>query len=54
MPKGTLNFLLKQGLAEETGKTNFDAKNKVLLPKADYEKSGSKKLSYLQSIYCSC
>ncbi len=30
------------GLADETGRTNFDEKNKVLLPKAVYENSGVK------------
>ena len=35
-------LFIEAGLAEETGKTNFDAKNKVLLPKAVYEKSGTK------------
>jgi hypothetical protein len=35
-------LFVEAGLAEETGKTSFDAKNKVLLPKAVYEKSGTK------------
>ncbi len=30
------------GLAEETGKTKFDDKNKILLPKAVYKSSGTK------------
>ncbi|MCK7525496.1 MAG: hypothetical protein MZV64_51765 [Ignavibacteriales bacterium] len=46
-------LFIEAGLAEETGKTSFDAKNKVLLPKAVYEKSRCKELSYLQSIYSS-
>lgn len=36
------NAFIKHGLAEETGKTKFDDYNKVLLPKAVYEKSGDK------------
>jgi len=35
-------LFIEAGLAEETGKTKFDNKNKVLLPKAVYEKSGVK------------
>ena len=35
-------FFVESGLAEATGKTKFDSKNKVLLPKAVYEKSGVK------------
>lgn len=35
-------LFIEAGLAEEPGKTNFDSKNKVLLPKAVYEKSGVK------------
>lgn len=35
-------LFIEAGLAEETGKTQFDSKNKVLLPKAVYEKSGVK------------
>ncbi len=35
-------LFIEAGLAEETGKINFDAKNNVLLPKAVYEKSGVK------------
>jgi len=35
-------LFVEAGLAEETGKIKFDAKNKVLLPKAVYEKSGAK------------
>jgi dTDP-4-amino-4,6-dideoxygalactose transaminase len=31
-------LFVEAGLAEETGKTNFDEKNKVLLPKAVYER----------------
>jgi dTDP-4-amino-4,6-dideoxygalactose transaminase len=31
-------LFVEAGLAEETGKTGFDAKNKVLLPKAVYER----------------
>ncbi len=34
------------GLAEETGKTKFDSKNKVLLPKAVYENLSSTVLNY--------
>ena len=34
------------GLAEETGKSNFDSKNKVLLPKAVYENLSSTVLNY--------
>ncbi len=34
------------GLAEETGKLNFDSKNKVLLPKAVYENLSSTVLNY--------
>lgn len=35
-------LFIEAGLAEEPGKTQFDSKNKVLLPKAVYEKSGVK------------
>jgi dTDP-4-amino-4,6-dideoxygalactose transaminase len=35
-------LFVEAGLSEGTGKTNFDAKNKVLLPAAVYEKSGAK------------
>lgn len=35
-------LFIEAGLAEETGKTKFDSKNKVLLPKAVYENSGVK------------
>ena len=35
-------LFIEAGLAEEPGKTKFDNKNKVLLPKAVYEKSGVK------------
>lgn len=35
-------LFIEAGLAEEPGKTNFDSKNKVLLPKAVYENSGVK------------
>lgn len=35
-------LFIEAGLAEEPGKTKFDSKNKVLLPKAVYEKSGVK------------
>jgi dTDP-4-amino-4,6-dideoxygalactose transaminase len=35
-------LFIKAGLAEETGKIKFDSNNKVLLPKAIYEKSGAK------------
>lgn len=35
-------LFIEAGLAEETGKTKFDNKNKVLLPKAVYENSGVK------------
>ncbi len=35
-------LFIEAGLAEETGKTKFDAKNKVLLPEAVYEKAGVK------------
>lgn len=35
-------LFIEAGLAEEPGKTNFDSMNKVLLPKAVYEKSGVK------------
>lgn len=35
-------LFVEAGLAEETGKINFDPKNKVLLPKAVYENSGAK------------
>ncbi len=33
-------LLIKAGLAEETGRTSFDDKNKVLIPKAVYEGPG--------------
>lgn len=35
-------LFIEAGLAEEPGKTKFDQKNKVLLPKAVYENSGVK------------
>uniref|UniRef100_A0A7V2ZM36 DegT/DnrJ/EryC1/StrS family aminotransferase n=1 Tax=Ignavibacterium album TaxID=591197 RepID=A0A7V2ZM36_9BACT len=35
-------LFIEAGLAEETGRTKFDNKNKVLLPKAVYENSGVK------------
>lgn len=35
-------LFIEAELAEEAGKTQFDSKNKVLLPKAVYEKSGVK------------
>lgn len=35
-------LFIEAGLAEETGRTKFDSKNKVLLPKAIYENSGAK------------
>ncbi|HCY76519.1 MAG TPA: transcriptional regulator [Ignavibacteriales bacterium] len=35
-------LFIEAGLAEETGRIKFDDKNKVLLPKAVYEKSGAK------------
>lgn len=35
-------LFIDAGLAEETGKTKFDSKNKVLLPKAVYKDSGVK------------
>lgn len=35
-------LFIEAELAEATGKTNFDSKNSVLLPKAVYEKSGAK------------
>ncbi len=35
-------LFMDSGLAEETGKIKFDAKNKVLLPKAIYKNSGVK------------
>ncbi|MFN3694527.1 MAG: DegT/DnrJ/EryC1/StrS family aminotransferase [Ignavibacterium sp.] len=35
-------LFIEAGLAEEPGKTKFDSKNKVLLPKAVYENSGVK------------
>lgn len=35
------SLFIKAGLAEETGKTSFDEKNKVLLPKAVYKESGA-------------
>ncbi|MEJ5261531.1 MAG: DegT/DnrJ/EryC1/StrS family aminotransferase [Ignavibacterium sp.] len=35
-------LFIEAGLAEEPGKTKFDEKNKVLLPKAVYENSGVK------------
>ena len=35
-------YFIEKGLAEETGKTSFDKKNKVLLPKAVYESTGHK------------
>ncbi len=35
-------LFIEAGLAEETGRTTFDSKNKVLLPKAVYENSGVK------------
>jgi dTDP-4-amino-4,6-dideoxygalactose transaminase len=35
-------LFIEAELAEATGKTNFDSKNSVLLPKAVYEKSGVK------------
>ena len=34
-------LFIEAGLAEETGRTQFDAKNKVLLPASIYEHSGS-------------
>ena len=34
-------LFIEAGLAEETGRIKFDDKNKVLLPKAVYEKSGA-------------
>lgn len=36
------NGFIKNGVAEETGKTVFDANNKILLPKAVYGESGHK------------
>ena len=33
-------LLIENGLAEETGRTSFDEKNKVLLPKAVYKEKG--------------
>jgi dTDP-4-amino-4,6-dideoxygalactose transaminase len=35
-------LFIEAGLAEEPGKTKFDSRNKLLLPKAVYEKSGVK------------
>jgi dTDP-4-amino-4,6-dideoxygalactose transaminase len=35
-------LFIKAGLAEDTGKTEFNNKNKILLPKAVYKDSGSK------------
>lgn len=35
-------YFIEAGLSQETGKISFDANNKVLLPKAVYEKSGHK------------
>ncbi len=40
------NLFIKKGLAEETGKTEFDSKNKVLLPKAVYESASGKAKNY--------
>ena len=39
-------LFIDAGLAEETGKSNFDSKNKVLLPKAVYENLSSTVLNY--------
>ena len=39
-------LFIAAGLAEETGKTKFDSKNKVLLPKAVYENLSSTVLNY--------
>lgn len=36
------SLFINYGLSEETGKTNFDDKNKILLPEAVYKKSGVK------------
>lgn len=36
------SLFINEGLAEETGKTKFGSKNKVLLPKAVYKNSGVK------------
>jgi dTDP-4-amino-4,6-dideoxygalactose transaminase len=44
------NLFMEKGLAEETGKTEFDNKNKVLLPKAIY-KSDSLKNYHIYNQY---
>ena len=44
------NLFINKGLAEETGKTDFDDKNKILLPKAVY-KSNSLKNYHIYNQY---
>ena len=44
------NLFIERGLAEDTGKTKFDNKNKILLPKAIY-KSGSIKNYHIYNQY---